>query len=217
MHPHAMITCDATHTYRTPDGRTVPGVTRILSDVLGNQWAGKATQYHLDRGNAAHALYAILGQGEDLGLYDVDPALDGHVRQWREWSATVRPCIRAVEVPVYSVTHDYAGTLDAVGIIGGNLALTIWDYKATATRRDVWQMALYAIAYQEETGLVVKQAIGVQITEDAWRMSEPVKGAEWERAKRQALAVRTVWGMMEAEGTVTRDMPANPAEGVVAE
>jgi hypothetical protein len=83
-------------------------------------------------------------------------------------------------------------------------------------------MALYAEAYYERhrpivgAGAIIQQAIGVQITEDGWKMSEPVRGPEWERAKRQALAVRTVWGMMEAEGTVSRNKPANPAEGVGA-
>ena len=206
-----MIACDSNHVYRTPDNRIVPGVTGILSDVMGDQWAGRATQYHLDRGNAAHALYAILGRGEDLGLYEVDPALDGYVRQWRKWAAAVGPDICIVERAVHSAVNDYAGTLDAIAMISSKR--TIIDYKATATRRDIWQMALYAAAWTEESGIKIVQAIGVQITADSWRMSEPVRGPEWERAKRQALAVRTVWGMMEAEGTVSRDKPANPAEG----
>ena len=210
-----MITCDPAHVYRTPDGRIVPGVTGILRDVLGDQWAGRTEQYHLDRGNAAHALYAILGRGEDLGLYEVDPALDGYVRQWREWRAAVNPTFRAVELAVHSERLDYAGALDVVADIAARM--TVLDYKATATRRDVWQMALYAEAYTEQTGIKIVQAIGVQITADSWRMSEPVRGPEWERAKRQAMAVRTVWGVMEAEGTVSRCKPANPAEGVGAE
>jgi hypothetical protein len=169
----------------------------MLTAVLGDQWAGRTTDYHLARGQAAHAVYAILGRGEDVALYDIDPALDGHVRQWRAWRAMTMPCFVEVELAVHSVRHDYAGTLDAVAWIGGRL--TILDYKATATRRDIWQMALYALAYTEQTGVVIPQAIGVQITADSWRMSEPVKGPEWERAKRQALAARTVYGMMEQE------------------
>ena len=192
-----MITCDSAHVYRTPDGRIVPGVTGILRDVLGDQWAGRTTDYHLARGQAAHAVYALLGRGEDLGLYEVDPALDGYVRHWREWRAAVNPDFLDVELAVHSERHDYAGTLDAVAMICGRL--TVLDYKATATRRDIWQMALYALAYTEQTGVVIPQAIGVQITADSWRMSEPVKGPEWERAKRQAMAVRTVYGMQEME------------------
>ena len=193
-----MVTLDpVTHTYRDPAGRQVPGVTSILSAVLGDQWAGKTTEYHLARGQAAHAVYALLGRGEDLGLYTIDPALDGHVRQWREWEECTAPVFDALEMAVHSTRHDYAGTLDAVAWIGGKRSII--DYKATATRRDVWQMALYALAYEEQTGVVIQQAIGVQITADSWRMSEPVRGVEWERAKRQALAARTVYGMMEQE------------------
>ena len=193
-----MVTLDPiTHTYRDPAGRQVPGVTSILSAVLGDQWAGRTTEYHLARGQAAHAVYALLGRGEDLGLYEIDPALDGHVRQWREWDKVAVPIYHAVELAVHSERYDYAGTLDAVAHVNGRL--TILDYKATATRRDVWQMGLYALAYEEQTASVIYQAIGVQITADSWRMSEPVRGVEWERAKRQALAARTVYGMMEAE------------------
>ena len=193
-----MVALDpVTHTYRDAQGRTVPGVTDMLTAVLGDQWAGKATEYHLARGQAAHAVYALLGRGEDLGLYEIDPALDGHVRQWREWDKVAVPIFHATEIVVHSTRHDFAGTLDAVAHIGGRLSVV--DYKATATRRDVWQMALYALAYEEQTGVVIPQAIGVQITADYWRMSEPVLGVEWERAKRQALAARTVYGMMEQE------------------
>ena len=199
----ANITCDATHTYRHTDGRIVPGVTTLLSDVLGDQWAGRTTQYHMDRGNAAHALYAILGRGEDLALYDIDPALDGYARQWRAWYNTVGPRIEVVERLVYSERHDYAGTIDALAVIGSQL--TIIDYKQSATTRDVWQMGLYAAAWTEETGIKIKQAIGVEITADGWRMSEPVRGAAWERAIREGLAARTAWGMMEAEGSVSRE------------
>jgi hypothetical protein len=193
-----MVTLDAAHTYHTADGRTVPGVTDILSAVLGDQWAGRTTEYHLARGQAAHAVYAILGRGEDVALYDIDPALDGHVRQWREWASVAKPEFTEIELAVHSARYDYAGTLDAVALIRGKR--TILDYKATATRRDVWQMAAYAEAYAEQTGIFIGQAIGVQITADSWRMSEPVRGVEWERAKRQALAARTVYGMIEAEG-----------------
>jgi hypothetical protein len=176
----------ASHTY-TLDGERLPHVTSILRRVLGDPTGGHATQYHLDRGNAAHALYAILGRGDDLGLYEYDPRLDGHVRCWREWAAAEAVTFHGVEMPVASERWRYAGTLDALAE-SPKWPRGAWivDYKQSTSKRDRIQLAAYAIALMESHGILAKGVVGVQIDGERWRYGDRFTGlplrsamAEW--------------------------------------
>ena len=182
----------ATHTYRDETGAVWPGVTTILSTVLGDQWAGKATQYHLDRGHAAHALYALLGDGEDMAQYNVDPELLPYANQWRAWQAATGAAIMATERAVHHERLRYAGTMDAAAMIGRRYY--IMDYKGSATLRDRWQLAAYAMAHEDMGGTKADGVLSVQITPESWKMSEPITGRELEIAKREWCAIRTVYG-----------------------
>ena len=53
---------DVLHKYYA-DGKEFPSVTTIIRRVLGDK--GHGTQWHMDRGSAAHGLYALMG-GEGL-------------------------------------------------------------------------------------------------------------------------------------------------------
>ncbi len=186
----------ATHTY-TLDGQPLPSVTTILRKVLGDPTAGNATQYHLDRGSAAHALYAILGRGDDLGLYQYDARLDGHVRCWREWQAAEAVTFLGVEMPVASVKYGYAGTLDALAE-SPRWPRGAWivDYKQSTSRRDRMQLAAYAIAVEESHRIPVKGVVGLQIDGERWRYGERFSGLWLRSAVADWHAVRAVFGML---------------------
>lgn len=193
----------ASHTYRL-NGRTVPGVTEILGDVLGDQWAGIAGAYHQARGQAAHAVYALLARGNSLADYTVDPVLVPYARQWLSWRDTVRPTPSAIEAVVYSTRHDYAGTADLLAWIGGKLAVI--DFKGTATARDRLQLAAYAIA-AEECGLGrVATLLAVEIGPESWRMIDAGRAVGTvlpvsivREAKADWLAVRTVYRLRHTQ------------------
>jgi hypothetical protein len=182
---------EASHTYMI-DGRKVPSVTRVLGEVLGNPYGNNSGQWHMDRGNAAHDLYEIIGKGEDLSLYDYDASLDGHVACWREWHAIEKPIFEITEMSVGSVIYGYAGTLDAI-IRRGTTSL-ILDYKQSTCERDRIQLAAYAIAYEEMTNKSVDGLISLQIDGTTWKYGELVTGKrEIQRAKSDWLAVLRVW------------------------
>lgn len=63
------------------------------------------------------------------------------------------------ERAVYSKKHKYAGTLDAIGEIGGQL--TLIDFKSSSGIYDEmrFQVAGYQIAYEEETGKKIQRAM----------------------------------------------------------
>jgi hypothetical protein len=184
------------HRY-TVNACLVPGVTTILGGVLGDPAGGWATEWHMERGSAAHALYALLGRGEDLALYDYDARLDGHVRCWREWAAAEKPEFVAVERRVASVRFRYAGTLDAIARMRGKLWLI--DYKASATCRDALQMAAYALAWEEGGGERIQGLAAVQIDGERWRYGQQVRGAALYMATADWHAVRRAYEIKQGQ------------------
>jgi hypothetical protein len=181
---------DENHVY-TLDGRRLPGVTAIMREVIGGPIY--ATQFHLDRGSANHACYAIMGRGESLGDYDIDPECEGWIEGWKKWENTYGPVGMYVELAVASRMHWYAGTLDLIAEIEGKL--TVVDYKNSANKNDSIQMAAYAIAYEEQHGKrgEVKQLMAVQIDGSGeYKVGEYVAGQELRQAAADWLAVRRV-------------------------
>ena len=181
---------ETAHTY-TIDGRLVPSVTQVLGEILGDPTNGWGEQYHLDRGSAAHELYAMLARGEDLRLYDYDARLDGHIAAWRAWYAAERPKFEAVEQPVAHSGRGYAGTPDAVCIIDG--VVTMIDYKQSAGKRDLLQMAAYVLAFEEMTGSRVKLVQSLQINGTGWKYGPKAMGSRLTAAKHDWLAVLRAW------------------------
>jgi hypothetical protein len=186
----------ATHSY-TLGGQPLPSVTTILRKVLGDPTGGNAQQWHLDRGSAAHALYAILGRGDDLGLYQYDARLDGHVRCWRDWQSAEAVTFLGAEMPVASERYGYAGTLDALAE-SPRWPAGAWivDYKQSTSRRDRLQLAAYAIAVEECEGVPVKGVVGVQIDGERWRYGERFTGLALRSAMAEWHAVRAVFAML---------------------
>jgi hypothetical protein len=108
------------------DGSEVPGVTRVLSDVLmgGKQWADEAAMW---RGSVVHSCCEL----DDRGTLDegtVDPAAAGFLDAWRRFKAEMRPEISVVEIPLVSEKHRYAGRPDRVMWLSGKQ--TVVDIKS---------------------------------------------------------------------------------------
>ena len=177
------------------DGKELPSVTTIIRRVLGDN--GHGTQWHLDRGSAAHELYALLGAGEDLGLYDYDQRLTGNVAAWLDWHSRERVEVEAVEKQMCHMGEGYAGTVDAVVMIRGKR--WIIDYKASPSERDELQLAAYKGMWEfNYPKAKIDGVASLQITADGWRY-----GATYERigllsARAKWNAVLAVYRMMEA-------------------
>lgn len=177
------------------DGKELPSVTTIIRRVLGDK--GHGTQWHMDRGSAAHELYALLGAGEDLGLYDYDQRLTGNVAAWLDWHSRERVEVEAVEKQLCHISAGYAGTVDAVVMIRGKR--WIIDYKASPSARDELQLAAYKAMWEfNYPKSNIHGVASLQITEDGWKY-----GAKYERvglltARAKWNAVRSVYRMLEA-------------------
>jgi hypothetical protein len=177
------------------DGKELPSVTTIIRRVLGDN--GHGTQWHMDRGSAAHDLYRLLGAGEDLGLYDYDQRLVGNVAAWLDWHSRERVEVEAVEKQMCNLSAGYAGTVDAVVTIRGKR--WIIDYKSSPSARDELQLAAYAELWKANNPKAkIDGVASLQITPDGWKY-----GAIYERigllsARAKWNAVLAVHRMMEA-------------------
>ena len=177
------------------DGKELPSVTTIIRRVLGDK--GHGTQWHMDRGSAAHELYALLGAGEDLELYDYDQRLTGNVAAWKDWHSRERVEVEAVEKQMCHVSAGYAGTVDAVVMIRGKR--WIIDYKASPSARDELQLAAYKELWElDNPEGKIHGVASLQITADGWKY-----GAKYERvglltARSKWNAVLAVYRMLES-------------------
>ena len=184
------------HVY-TLDGRVLPSVTQIIRRVLGEHNYG-ATDWHMERGTAAHELYALLARGEELSKYDYDQRLQPQVDAWRDWAAREKPQFMVPEWRLASVKLGYAGTLDLVCRLGGGVC--ILDYKATATKRDAIQLAAYLRLLKEcKTELSVKSLCSLQIDENGWRYGQYLEKSEMMKAEADWLHVLGVYRLLEKE------------------
>jgi hypothetical protein len=140
-----MLTLDENHVYRDEQGRIVPRVTDIIRRVYGPapgmEWA---TEFHLARGKAAHAVYDLLAR-EAIGDYDIDPALLPYIDGWRAWRSAW-PCeVVESEIRLHHKTLGYAGTTDLV-VMRAHRRFIV-DFKQGCSDRDYLQLAAYAEAF----------------------------------------------------------------------
>lgn len=154
---------DEGHIYRV-DGREVPSVTGVIRDVYGDLVWPWRSEFALERGKRVHeAMHLWILK--DLDAKKLSPYIAGFVAGGIRFLSETGFEIRASEHRMYSAIYDVAGTLDLVGVL--DRKSTIADFK---TGEPGWatgpQTAAYAQQWQEETGEVIRQRLGVQLHED---------------------------------------------------
>jgi hypothetical protein len=170
------------HEYRI----VVPSVTQVLADVLP-PW--RASEWHLQRGQAVHACCAMIARGQE---FTNDPQIDGQVRAARLWFAQVKPEIIVVERPMFSRRYQFAGTPDLICRIGSHNCVV--DFKARMTPAVRYQTGAYGLLYDEHTGRDMPAwGVGVELHEDGtYRMSERYQIVQ---AARAFLALLTAYNV----------------------
>lgn len=179
------------HTYAI-NGRAVPNVTGVLSDLLPGF---RASSWYLQRGRAVHSCAAMIAKGQ---MFEHDPRIAGQVAAIRRFHRDVQPEIFAVETQVYSERYQYAGTLDLACRIDGRLMVA--DYKASVTASTIYQLAAYALACP---GQEYRYGVGVEIHEDGtYKLSEI-----WDlkRAKQEWLSLLATYNIRARLGLTTKE------------
>ncbi len=98
----------------------------------------------------------------------------------------------AVQLHVVSQTHQYHGTFDAVGYVNGKEELCLFDWKTSAKIYPdmALQLAAYAIAYEEQTGLKIKKGYIVLVSKDKPKHSVTIKEYKLNKSVRQHFLLR---------------------------
>ncbi len=161
------------HRYTLPDGRDVPSVTTILSAVgvsvdfeaIGARSEDmRATmEYRRQLGTAVHADCHAFDDSE-LDYEQVHPDVKPYLDAWVMFRLNTGFTPERRERLVYHSGRDYAGTLDAVGLIPNGRRILVdiatGDPKHSAKQ---FQTAAYAAAYTENP---IDERWAVQLTPD---------------------------------------------------
>lgn len=159
------------------DGVKLPSVTTIIGQTLSNPgidaWklrvgaeeAARVSREATDHGTGVHALVEAVNRGQHAAL-DADQA--ALVAPYARWHAEHVDTILGAETLLISRTHGYAGTTDAIAVLRGDRYPTIVDFKTSKTALAVaeWrlQTAAYAIAAEEDRGLLCRRRIIVRLS-----------------------------------------------------
>ena len=154
---------EPTHTYRY-NGKVVPSVTTILgswklikygsSEFYVNTIDGTVVDKETfeaagDKGTSIHKGAPLVLAGT-LDWDELDLSLLVPLRQLEEWQKDMKPEVIAVEKPLYSEKHGYAGTPDLVCRIGRDVMIV--DFKSGAYGCAGPQLAAYVELDKENTG-----------------------------------------------------------------
>ena len=182
---------DSTKHEYTIDGKTVPGVTQVIADVVGSGFEF-ASDWHKQRGTALHACAPFVARGED---FNYDPRLEGRIKALRKFFAEVKPEIRGMEEPLYSSAYQFAGRPDFIAKIGRNWCIGDWKSSFDLVRLGL-QLGGYNILYLKGRchpldGVITKYGIGIQLKDNGkYKMTEPI---DLRIARNEFLALLTTY------------------------
>ena len=146
--------------YPTEDGQWLPSVTTIIGACypksqflidwqieVGKEESEKIRDEAAEEGHAIHSMIETLLAGAVINSEDMTPKARKCIKSFLSWYEEVKPTVISTETQVYHYARKYAGTIDLVCEISGEL--TIIDFKTSNSVHDSYhaQIAAYADAY----------------------------------------------------------------------
>lgn len=155
--------------YKDANGKRLPSVTTILSRFKDSgallYWANKvglegktldeARKPEADAGTMAHLLVEAHLNGRDPPHLDGKPEVVAKARKafdaYLNWRTMTKLNVSYTEVSLVSATHNFGGTMDAIGALEGSNGLALFDWKAAnSVYVDyLFQMAAYRVLWDE--------------------------------------------------------------------
>ncbi|WP_030962666.1 hypothetical protein [Streptomyces sp. NRRL S-378] len=114
-------------------------------DYLKNAHRRKTTAAS-DLGSAAHDLFERLARGETVNPRHVHADVKPHVRWFSEFLQEVQPEFLHLEETVWSDTHSYAGSFDAIAVIDGETVIVDWKTSKSVYDSVALQLSAYRYA-----------------------------------------------------------------------
>jgi hypothetical protein len=137
------------------------------------------TKTAADIGSDAHDVFERLARGENLPLDRIHPDIRPFAKHFMEFLAEVQPEFLFLEDAVWSDTHNYAGSFDAIARIGGEVVMIDWKTTRSGVHEEVaLQLAAYGHAdriVRADTGESVpvphiEAAAVLHVRPEAWKL-----------------------------------------------
>lgn len=163
------------------DGVWFPSVTTVMAadpkpwlQVWREKWGERAERKMKIAGAVGTAFHDCVEQYLDTRAFTVRmdsydsciPRVTGMMESWIEWAVNVDGIIDYTELKVISKCYRYSGTLDAVGNVSGLRMTLDWKTGSRIYPEMAMQLAAYAQAYKEQTGIDIKQGMIVHVSKD---------------------------------------------------
>lgn len=117
-----LIFFDEGHRYML-DGEQIPSVSEIIRFISREIYAN-VTQYNLDhaadRGTRVHKACELL---DKYGTVQIDDDIEGYVEAYVKFRKEHNVTWDSIECACFSPEKDYAGTLDRIGMLDGELVI----------------------------------------------------------------------------------------------
>lgn len=171
------------HTPTIIDGKEAPSVTQItgiLNKPKLNKWvayvgtkeAERISGEAAERGRTLHSYIERFMKGETLVFCGEDQELRPIFRAWFDWWRESKYWCVSQEIKVISKKYKYGGTFDAIierGDVACPVDITLVDWKFSNTNDHFrWlQLAGYAQAYFEQSGIKIKRGMILRIDRKA--------------------------------------------------
>lgn len=160
------------HSETIVDGVLYPSVTTILGsvprpwlDAWYRKWGSLAIRKTKIASLIGTEFHRCIEQYLDTGDYVPRcPRVAGMMHSWVVWAKGVDGLIHHTELKVVSRKYVYAGTLDAVGVVDGKLAVIDWKTSSRIYSTMQLQLVAYAQAYYEQTGIRINRGLIVHVS-----------------------------------------------------
>jgi len=145
------------------------------------------------RGTKVHDAIESLINGSELH------ALHYSLDEWRrinafvEWYKQADIEVIALELPVFSKKHGYAGRFDCLAMLDGKLTVIDWKTSGSMYPHFPLQFAAYARAIEEQTDLKIEQTAGLQLgtsSKAGWKLDIH---KDWKHAWKMFTHVKHIW------------------------
>jgi len=111
-----------------------------------------------DLGTEVHGLYEALSRGQSIGR--VHPDIQPFIDNWHEWNEEFAPEFLHVEGTVWNDQPLYAGSFDAIAVIGGETVII--DYKTTRSGVHA-EVALQLAAYASADSIITSDGDVIEL------------------------------------------------------
>jgi hypothetical protein len=159
----------------------------------------RKTKAASDLGSTAHDYFERLARGDSVPLRQVHADVKPHVQYFKEFLDEVQPEFLHLEETVWSDSHLYAGSFDAIARVDGEVVVLDWKtskavYDSVALQLSAYRYADRIILAETGESIDVPEMTGgavLHVRPEGWSFV-PVACDDWEREGKKGVVGRAI-------------------------